>query len=59
MTPYLNEQQVAERRGITVDEIPFALRRGDLPMPDAYGVHREPLWKAESVVETKGGGHAD
>lgn len=57
MIVYLNEQQVADRRGITVDEIPFALRRGDLPMPDAYGVHREPFWKSESVLETAEADH--
>lgn len=46
---YLDDEQLAEIHGIEVDELPFAMRRGDVPMPAAQTIHGRPLWRTKAL----------
>lgn len=47
---FFNENEVAEILGIEPDQIGFAIRRGDLCLPDAIGIHGLRLWSLNTLM---------
>lgn len=46
---YLDDEEVAKVHGIEIEELPFAMRRGDVPLPSAQTIHGKPLWRTDSL----------
>lgn len=46
---YLNDEQVAKFHGIDLEELGFAMRRGDVPLPSAQTIHGRPLWRTDAM----------